>query len=165
MKLGDSEDDLADDNEDESTGSSGSENDDVEIDIDAIGLELGESLWAGIAQAYSSSDQSAVSSKPEQKLIPTIQRILTYLPLDQEIEAIFKGSALHSGGEASEGRDVLSALRSLANTGVVDNETASALAKSIEEIAEYPIFLSEQTGIKRKRAFTDDGVQVKEEDE
>jgi hypothetical protein len=134
------------------------------LDIDAIGLELGESLWAGIAQTYSSSKQTRVSSKPEQKLIPTIQRILTYLTIDQEMEAIFKGRALLSGGELTEGRDVLSALRSLANTGVVDNPTASALASTIEEIAEDPSFLSEQTGIKRKRALTDDGLPIKQEE-
>jgi hypothetical protein len=54
-------------------------------------------------------------------------------------------------------------LRSLANTGVVDNVTATALARAIEEIDEDPIFLTEQTGVKRKRDPSDDGVQVKEE--
>jgi hypothetical protein len=68
-----------------------------------------------------------------------------------------------------ERRDVLSALRSLANTGVVDNDTASALARAIEQMAENPIFLREQTGNKRKRDPADDTtpereIQVKEEE-
>ena len=85
------------------------------------------------------------------------------LTIDQEMEAIFKGRPLHSGGEATEGRDVLSALRSLANTGVVDNETASALVNTIKEIADDSIFTTEMTGAKRKREQSDDGTQIKEE--
>lgn len=197
---------VSDDGDAEQNSQSGSgseetssEGEDSELDIDAIGLELGESLWAGIAQSYSSNPNSAAVAdsnagggsthvSPEQKLIPTIQRILTYLSLDPEMESTFKGRTLthpspHSssteddlGVQSSQPettssdpleKDLLTSLRSLANTGVVDTETASALARTILEIAEDPIFLSELNigGVKRKRDDGDDGEEIKEEEQ
>lgn len=161
--------DAGTEDEEEVGSSDGSESEDgdPDLDIDAIGLELGESLWAGITQSLADANQTATNPKPEQKLISNIQRILTFLSIDSEMETVFKSHALHSGGDATEGKDVLSALRSLANTGVVDNDTASALAHAAEEISYHDIFTTddkEPTGTKRKRDSSDESFRIKEEE-
>jgi hypothetical protein len=66
--------------------------------------------------------------------------------------------------DAGDVPDVYSVVRSLVNTGVVDNDIVTVLARAKEEIAEDAILLTEQTGVDRKRDPSDDGIQVKEEE-
>ena len=102
---------------------------------EAIGRQLGDSLWADISHSH--PQEATLQAFPEHELVSCILQILEYLPQDTKAEQSFSEYIISIGEEQFS---ILAIMKSIADTGEIDDDTAKALAGAVEKIAEGELF-------------------------